>query len=345
MLDVAVWILEQARQKDPKDVKVNRSLARLYEKRGNFGQAISLWEMVRTVDPADLEARHKSKDLAATDTINRGQYEQVVTGEAASPKAAADEPAGTGHSSDPADERVAREAQPLRARIEADPTNVNAYVTLASLYRRAERIDDARAVLEAGRGPTANHFDLTSALADLDIDLFRRDLAHTETRLRDRPNDAELRAIRTQLRKEIDTRELDLFRQKSDRYPNEKGYRFEVGIRLLRLGQVDEAIRELQPLRNDARYQWKVLTYLGYCFLNRNNWRLAQRNFEEALQLVPPNEEETRKDLLYQLAIGSAKSGDLAHAVDLGHDLANIDFGYRDINRLLDEWQSKLQET
>lgn len=346
LIDVAVWNLEQARQKDPKDVKVNRSLARLYEKRGNFTQAIALWEMVRSVDPTDIEARHKSKDLAATDTINRGQYEQVVTGEAASPRSTSSPDLAlpeAPRTADPTSDRVAREAQPLRARIEADPTNVNAYLNLAAVYRRADRFDEARAILEEGRGPTANHFDISSALAELHVDAFRRDLMQTEARLRDKPADAELREIRAQLKKEIDTRELDLFRQKADRYPNEKQFRFEVGVRLLRLGQVDEAIRELQGLRGDNRLQWKVLTYLGYCFLNRNNWRLAQRNFEEALQTLPPNEEETRKDLLYQLAVGCAGAGDLARAVDVGHDLANIDFGYRDINRLLDEWQSKLQ--
>jgi hypothetical protein len=85
--------------------------------------------------------------------------------------------------------------------------------------------------------------------------------------------------------------------------------------------------------------------YLGYCFKNRNNWRLAQRNFEDALHAVPPNEEAARKDILFQLAVGCAEAGDLTQAVELGHDLANIDFGYRDINRLLDEWQAKLQET
>src|SRR5262245_15831117 len=65
LLDLAVWTLEQARHKDPKDATVNRFLARMYEKRGNFAQAIALWELVRQADPSDMEARSKSKDLAA----------------------------------------------------------------------------------------------------------------------------------------------------------------------------------------------------------------------------------------------------------------------------------------
>src|SRR6516164_5878077 len=39
LIDLAVWILEQARQRDGQDATLNRALARLYEKRGSFSQA------------------------------------------------------------------------------------------------------------------------------------------------------------------------------------------------------------------------------------------------------------------------------------------------------------------
>jgi hypothetical protein len=84
--------------------------------------------------------------------------------------------------------------------------------------------------------------------------------------------------------------------------------------------------------------------YLGYCFKSRNNWRLAQRNFEDALQSLPPGEVAMRKELLFQLAQGCADAGDLARAVELGFDLANLDFAFHDIGQLLDEWQSRMQQ-
>src|SRR5262249_59647803 len=40
LLDLAVWTLEQARTKDPKDTTVNRALARMNEKSGNVTQAM-----------------------------------------------------------------------------------------------------------------------------------------------------------------------------------------------------------------------------------------------------------------------------------------------------------------
>lgn len=51
-----------------------------------------------------------------------------------------------------------------------------------------------------------------------------------------------------------------------------------------------------------------------------------------------------RKELLFLLAQGAAENGDLQKAVDLGNELANEDFGFRDIGRLLDEWQERLAQ-
>src|SRR5947209_2553805 len=81
LLNVAIWILDQARQKDPRDPTVNRTLARLCEKGGHFNQAINLWELVRRADPKDLEAAGKAKDLAASETIARTRVKWLALGE------------------------------------------------------------------------------------------------------------------------------------------------------------------------------------------------------------------------------------------------------------------------
>jgi Tfp pilus assembly protein PilF len=356
LLDLAVWTLEQARQKDSKHIKVNRHLARLYEQRGNFAQAIALWELIRKALPNDDEAFSKSKDLSAKDTIARGRYEQSVhervarnneEEEAAPAPAPASSPRLREVMAEPPaapTDRVSHEAAALRDRIQADPTNYRLHLQLAGLYRRAEKLGEARIALQEGLQMTGNHFELAIDLADLEIEPFRRNLALTTEKMRREGTTDELDRIRLKLLKEINARELDVYRQKAERYPTELGHRFELGVRLLRANQTDEAIRELQAARADPHYQWRSLYFLGFCFKARNNWRLAQRNFEEALRCLPANEEETRKEILFQLAHGSADAGDLAHAVELGYELANLDFAYKDIGKLLDEWQTRLQK-
>jgi tetratricopeptide (TPR) repeat protein len=243
----------------------------------------------------------------------------------------------------PSSDRIHREAATIRARIQADPTVANGYMQLATLYRRAEQLEQARGVLEEGLGPTGRSFEIVLELLDLQIEPFRLDLALAEQRLREQPRDDELRTLRSRLAKEINSRELEMYRQKSERFPTDMSARYELGVRLFHAGQVDEAIRELQVTRADPRHQWRSLTQLGYCFKRRNNWRLARRNFEEALHGLPAVETAQRKEILFQLAEGCAEAGDLAAAVDLAHELANLDFAYRDIGRLLDDWQSRLQ--
>lgn len=352
LLDLAVWLVEGARQKDAKDLTVNKTLARLYEKRGNFSQAIALWELIRKAHPNDQESQNKGKDLAANHTIARGNYGAVVS-DTPDADVSKDKPAAEAETSRPSSrefvlnlpsaDRVANEAAPLRAKIGADPTNPHTYLQLANVYRRACQFDQARAILEEGLGPTGNHFNLIVELNDLQVEPFRQNLALVQEKLKRQPDAADLKQIRDDLLKEINARELELFRIKVDRFPTDKTSRFELGVRLLRAGQVEEAIKELQVVRTDPRHQWRALLYLGYSFQTRKNWRLAQRNFEEALQHLPANEEATRKELLFELAKGTAAAGDFEKAVEFGMELANLDFGYRDIGRLLDEWQAKQQ--
>jgi tetratricopeptide (TPR) repeat protein len=363
MLDQAIWMLEQGRQRDGNDPSLNRALARLYEERGNFSQAIALWELVRQADPADQEAQHKGKDLAANETISRGRYEHTLAQRRADAQNEQEDdgridtpqPVPDGTEIAPTNDRVARESAPLLAKIASSPTDPLAYLQLAAVYTRAGRYDEARETLSSGLGPTGQHFQIRIELMELDLEPFRRNLAITEEKLDSLPpradgeegsledeQEQELRRVRIRLLKEINSRELELFRLKADRYPNDMSHRVELGLRLLRAKQVDEAITELQTARKDPRQMWRALLYLGFAFKSRNNWRLAQRNFHESLEHIPTGEEAQRKEVLFQLAQGHAENSEWPQAIDMGTELANLDFSYRDIGRLLDEWQDKM---
>jgi tetratricopeptide (TPR) repeat protein len=349
--DLAVFSLDQARQKYPKDATLNRALARLFEKRGDFQKAIALWRLVQEADPRDLEAASKAKNLAASETIARGGYEDAISGSKESPVVARMEAAATEKQ-----DRLSRDASAVQKRIEAEPTEPALYVQLANLYRRHNQLDRARAALQQGLGPTAQHFSLQLELFELDLLPLRANLDETEAKLKaakardpdepddDGPTPAELIDLRGKLKKEIYAREAEILRVKVDRFPAEVVHRIELGRRLMKMDKLDEAITELQQARRDDKLKGQAALLLGMCFRKRNNWRLAQRNFEEALAaLLAPHEEPARKEVLYQLATGAAEAGDLTRAVELGHELANIDFGYKNISGLLDHWDEQVK--
>src|SRR5262245_16706379 len=355
--DLAVFTLDQARQKYPRDGTLNRALARQFEKRGDFQSAMVLWQLVREANPSDVEAAHKAKDLAASATIQKGQYEEAAAGTKESPVVGKIEAQAASKQ-----DKLGRETEPLTKRIEADPTEPSLYLQLAGIYRKHGQDDRARAVLQRGLGPTGNAFQIQLELMELDLAPVRKNLEHAESRLRklkekaraakdddmpsakdDEMTEAELVTLRAKLLKEINTREIDMFRVKADRFPNELYHRIELGTRLLKADRIDEAITELQTARRDERLKCRASLLLGMCFKKRNNWRLAQRNFEEGLTAAPPEDEATRKELLFQLASGAAENGDPPRAIDLGHELANLDFNFKNIGKLLDEWNDRLQ--
>lgn len=355
--DLAVFTLDQARQKYPRDTTLNRALARLFEKRGDYPKAIILWQLVKEAAPTDVEAAHKAKDLAASATIQKGQYEEAASGSRESPV--------LGRIEARAAEKVdkgTREAEPLRQRIEADPTEPTLYVQLATTYRKHGQDDRARAALQQGLGPTGNAFQIQLALMDLDLVPVQKNLEQVEQKLKklkerarrieadedleeneEALSEDELKKRRSKLLKEINTREIAIYRMRADRFPNEVQHRLELGQRLLKADLTEEAIAELQQAKRDEKWKWKAGLYLGICFQKRNAWRLAQRNFEEAIAALPPSEEAGRKELLYHLALGSAENGDLPRALDLGHELANMDYSFKSIGKLIDEWQDRLQ--
>ncbi|MBV9122442.1 MAG: hypothetical protein JO112_03640, partial [Planctomycetes bacterium] len=197
-LDLAIWIVEEARFQVPENLALNELLAALYEQAGRFSQALQL--------------REKRPAVASDPSSPPG-------------------------------------ATALGARIQADPTNPEGYWQLARLHRQARRLDQAREVLLQGMGPTGNAFALVLELMELDLDPLRRDLALTEEKLLGQPNDQELLPIRTRLLREINSRELELYRLRADRFPTDREARLELAIRLLRAQRLEEAMEELQTLR------------------------------------------------------------------------------------------------
>ena len=178
LIDLAVFTLDQARQKYPKDATLNRALARLFEKRGDFQKAIVLWQLVKETHPTDVEAAHKAKDLAASETIHKGQYVEAAAGTKESPVLGRIEARAVEKQ-----DRLSRDADPLLKRIEADPTEPSLYVQLAGVYRRHGQPDRARAVLKQGLGPTGNAFQLQLELMELDLAPVRRNLELAEARI------------------------------------------------------------------------------------------------------------------------------------------------------------------
>ena len=71
---LALWLTEQALVQVPRAAPALRALARLHERQGRFSHALKAWAQVCQEAPDDPEAQRKMNDLAAQETIARGNY-------------------------------------------------------------------------------------------------------------------------------------------------------------------------------------------------------------------------------------------------------------------------------
>ncbi len=74
LIHLASWMLEELRQQKPRYLPAYRALAGIYERQRQYSDAIAVWEAVRKLAPYDGEAMKKIQDLAASETIARGNY-------------------------------------------------------------------------------------------------------------------------------------------------------------------------------------------------------------------------------------------------------------------------------
>jgi hypothetical protein len=69
LLELAVWLLERAREHHSGEAKLNRALARLFEKQRQLDKAAALWQQVSEAEPDDAQAAAKVRELAARQTL------------------------------------------------------------------------------------------------------------------------------------------------------------------------------------------------------------------------------------------------------------------------------------
>src|SRR5690606_21521025 len=127
-----------------------------------------------------------------------------------------------------------------------------------------------------------------------------------------------------------------------DRYPTNTSWKYELGLRMKKAGNFQEAIKLLQESRTDPKRKGVVLIDLGECFHQIKQYKLALQHYAKAIEEMPEKEVESLKKALYRagsLARGLAKEdpSKLADAEKYLNQLAEMDFGYRDVADLLDK--------
>lgn len=321
--------LKAAMEGNLKDPEINRKAARALDSMARYDEAILCWRRVLEAVPGDEEANKGIGDASVKKTIKTGGYEDA--------KDSQDVRAKEGER--PGLNRTPEEQ--FKRNIQKNPEDVSNYIQLADHYLHAENYDDCLSTLEDAF-KVSGDMNIRERIEDVQLRRVRENVAKAQTLAQEEKTEENVRRYK-EVKKEQNKIELEYYRNRSERYPNHVGYKYELGVRLYRMKNFNEAISALQAARSDPQRQGDVQLLLGECFQSIKQYKLAMSNYEEALAKIADRNADLKKRALYRAGRLALSLKDAVKAEDYLTKLAGMDFGYQDVGDLLEKCR-KLRE-
>ena len=313
-----------------KNAEVNRKCAKALARRGRFDDAIECWRRVKEIDPSDEDAEPMIAKLAVEKTIKHGNYDaaESTTDVMADQQAQAERRGEV--------QKVTPE-QKFRKLIEEDPSELGHYLELADILKREDSFKEAEQVMQKALEVSGGDRKIREQLEDLAIARMRQQIRVAERRAKEEKTDESKQLVKGMLG-DLNRYELEVFSSRATRYPANVGFKYELGVRLRRAGNYNEAIKNLQQARTDAKRKGLAHLELGECFRFVKQYSLAVGAYETAIESLTVREKEQRKLALYWAGkVSLLGLKDCEKSEKFLTELGGIDFGYKDLQVLLDK--------
>jgi tetratricopeptide (TPR) repeat protein len=334
--EAAILTLEIARDYYPDNVSIMKLLGDSQRQSGNIKKARETFEKLAEMCPHDPTVIKALKDTLALDSLNRdgweetqekgGTYRELIKD---TKEAILLEQEAKAVKSDKDADSLITDAL---AKIEAEPTNLNYYRSLARLYVQKKRYDDAIAsltrALEVARGDP----EIDSTLSATRVQKFD----HEIEQLREAGNTEAADA------KEMEKIQFafDDLQARVTRYPNDPKLRYDWGVMLFENEYVNEAIQQFQISQKSAKHRVSSLFYLGLCFKQKSQYDLAKEVLEKAMADISVMD-ATKKNICYELGEIWDLMGNHEKAVEYFKEIYRVDINYRDVTHKIDQEYGK----
>jgi tetratricopeptide (TPR) repeat protein len=336
--DLAVWFGELAAEETLRAKKPQKqifiTLADLYEAHEKYQEAVNALTQAIKIDPSDRMLGKRSRDLAARSSIKTGKldsmtdFRDMIRDKAGAAQSATQQVVRT-------QEQLEVQYAEYKAALEADPKNCVKMERLADCQARRGNIDEAMALLQKARD-LSKEYRYKQRMDDIHMGEFRRGLRDLADQIAHEPGRADLKAKRQEVIAQANKFELEVFVERQRQYPTDMSIRYELGVRQLRSGQIDDAIVSFQNTTRDPKRKVDSLNQLGKCFHNKKLFSEAQSQFETAIQQYEIADNALGKDLRYNLAKTFEAQGKLPQAIEWYSVIVQQDYQYRDAAKRLE---------
>ena len=332
-VDVAVQCYRWAVESDPNNKILLKALGLLLEQKGEFIEAIKYWDRAFKLDPLDMEARSKITQLNASSVIRDGDFtEEDGTKKERSiediRKAIGKQTAAGGGAADGPGQSEEADLQRI---VRKDPDNKNGFLKLADFYKRAGRLEEAGGMYQKALELSGGDPNIREQVEDVELDLMRKSVDLAKANATQKPGDEEADAMAKAQASELIKREVETYRTRVERNPNDMKLKFILGERFYKLKMYSQAIPLFQAAVQDSRLEGAALLLLAKCFINDKKGILARKQLEKAVpKLNAIEHKDSFLEAHYYLGRLCEEGKDYGKAEEHYGEVLAVDYEYKD---------------
>jgi tetratricopeptide (TPR) repeat protein len=217
-------------------------------------------------------------------------------------------------------------------KVEKEPANLTNYRQLSDYYQRYGDLENAIAWIQEARKQEAGQGDvsLEEKERELTIEYFDNSISQWHQTLLTDPSNLEVKNSWEQAITQKKLYEKSQLESLVQRYPNDYGYRYELGVNLFENEDYENCLSHFQLAQRNAKVRLDAILYLGRAYSRKNFYDLAIEQFsilKNEIQVM----DDRKKDAIYELGCCFESMGKKDKAIEEFKVVYSADISFRDV--------------
>ncbi len=330
MILTAIDSYEKARRVNHKNLRVLKTLARIYRQIGDLDKSRVCFEDISRYHPHDKDIERGLKDLAALGTIARGGLDDVTTYRT---KIRDEEQSDIFEQ----ESRLVKSKKDIadliantEKQLQSKPDNTNLHKKLAELYIENRDLNKAINTLEIASRLDEGDITLKRTIASVKVNQFDEKIKSAKEKLKNEPESSNLKFEVQRLIKNKNDFIINDLLQNIKQYPSNLILHFNLGSIYFNSGDFDKAIAEFQLAVKNPQRRVSSTNKLGLCFKAKKMHDMAINQFTKAIRSLKEMD-TTKKEVIYNLGNVYEEMKEWDKAIEQYKKIYEVDINYRDI--------------
>jgi tetratricopeptide (TPR) repeat protein len=347
--DVVLWsgtrLLDANKSSKGPKKDIYLEVSQIFERLGEFEKASQAIRYAIELDPNNQELIARAKDLAAQETLQKGNYDKGEGFQKSIKNVEETKNLLQEENLAKSEEYRAKVLTQAEADYKANPKElqvISKYVKALTDMEDEQHENKAMEILDQAYKDT-KIYRLKAGIGDIRMKQFARNLRVLKEAVKADPNDKESLAHYQQLNRERLNYELGEWEERSEHMPTDMTVKYQLGVRYWEAEKFDQAIVALQEAQQNPKHRVDAMHLLGRSFLIQGMKPEAVETLKRAIEEydLAPTGDKKSKEIHYWYARALEENGNAQESIDVYSKIIRWDIGYRDARKRLNDLRAK----